>query len=203
MISVRNRVMWMMGLLTVGVAVVVVGVLPVGTAAAAMRDAAQAGPAASEADGRVANSVEQIRLVKIWSGVLTVGEWESENGTVWGYLRGGDDGDLGDLSDKAFSDRGTRYVVEAMYHAHLDDNTYMLGIATDTRLRSDLILEVDGVRYLIEDSAFQETDAFFQVWELESSLEWEEGETMTVKLLRVETFSPCKEGQQAKSHAGG
>ena len=91
--------------------------------------------------------------------------------------------------------------VEAMYHAHLNDNTYMLGIAADTRLRSDLILEVDGVRYQIGDSTFVETDAFFQVWELESSLEWEDGETKTVELLRQREYN-VQERTAAGSSAG-
>ena len=75
----------------------------------------------------------------------------------------------------------------------------MLGIAADTRLRSDLVLEVDGVRFQIGDSTFVETDAFFQVWELESSLGWEDGETKTVKLLRKREYTCRSELLQAQA----
>ena len=206
MMKLRIGMMLTMGLLTVAVVVVLMGAFHVGTASAAENES-RVGAAANQAgsgDGSVtaltpAIAADQEDLWTVWSATLTVEEWEPESGTVWGYLHGGDDGDLGDLSDKAFRDRGTRYVVEAMYHAHLNDNTFMLGIATDTRLRSDLILEVDGVRYQIGDSTFVETDAFFQVWELESSLGWEDGETKTVKLLRKREYTCRSELLQAQA----
>ena len=189
MMKLRIGMMWTMGLLTVAVAVMLTGVFNLGTAAAAMGDDSRVGAAVSQAgigDGSVtaftpAIAEGQGALQCVWSATLTVAEWDAGDGTAWGYLSGDEVGEVGEV---AFVDRGARYVVKGIFHTHLRDDTYVLDIVTDTRLRSDLILEVDGVRYRIEDSAFVETDAFFQVWELESSLEWEEGETMTVELLR-------------------
>ena len=194
----RIGMMWMMGLLTVALAVMLLGVFHVGTAHADSRADDELGVAPSEAGDETVSAGFGDRMMVVWSATLTVGEWDPDNGPVWGYLR---DEDEGDLSDTAFRDRGTGYVIEGIFHTHLKDDIYMLDIATDTRLRSDLILEVDGVRYQIGDSTFLETNAFFQVWELESSLEWEDGETIEVRLLRQRGYT-CRSELVAQEQGG-
>ena len=141
MMKLRIGMMWTMGLLTVAVVVMLTGVFNLGTAAAAADDS-RVGAAVSQAgsgDGSVtaftpAIAEGQGALQSVWSATLTVAEWDAGDGTAWGYL-GGDE--VGELSDVAFLDRGARYVVKGIFQTHLKDDTYVLDIVTDTRLRSD------------------------------------------------------------------
>ena len=86
MMKMRIWAMWMMGLLTVAVALVLMGVFHVGTAQAGSRVADEIGVVASD-EGSGANSAsaftpivaeDEGSLWTVWSAALTVGESEVE-----------------------------------------------------------------------------------------------------------------------------
>ena len=86
MMKMRMWAMWMMGLLTVAVALVLMGVFHVGTAQAGSRAADEMGLVASDAgsEGNSASAFTPIvaegegNLWTVWSAALTVGESDVE-----------------------------------------------------------------------------------------------------------------------------
>lgn len=200
MTRMRTGKLWMMGLLAVAVALVTVGAFQGETASAAMWDVDRVEPAPHEADGRVANSVEQIRLVKIWSAALTVGEASDGDTTYKGYASNMSPV-LGSLEVK-FLDRGAEYTIETLVHQQVGSFN-QLELEANVRLPDDLVLKIGDRYFLLRDSKTLGLDGDMYTWSLDSGLGWEEGDTMRVKLLRIETYSICEGEQQAGAHAGG
>ena len=200
MTKMRTGMMWVMGLLTVAVAVVAMGMFDAGTASAEMRTADVSKMEQAEADGDGIHAAGQALTLTVWSATLTVGE-ESQNGTtVWGYVPG-NNVEIGDLDDTDFSDRGVDYAIDSLAYKEVGI-VKQLVLETDPGLPNDLIFEADGERYALSDADALGLNEDIHVWWLDTGLGWEDGDTMTVKLLRTVIYNSCGAAEAAEAGVG-
>ena len=208
MMKMRIGAMWLMGLLTVAVAVMLTGMFHAGTASAAMGDASDTGRSLGiEAGGtdHVPNVRPLVvesggRMKVIWSATLTVEEASDRNSTVWGYYSMSNES-LGNLDDTTFRDRNVDYTIDSLIYKEVGI-VKQLVLETSTGLHDDLIFEVDGERYALSDADARGQDEDIHVWWLDSALEWEDGETKTVKLLRAQASKPGSASATSESGVG-
>ncbi len=199
MTKTRMGTMWLIGLLTVAVALVAMGAFQVGTASAA-------GDPAIEAEARAGQGGEQTSvasvslMLTVWSATLTVGE-ESQGGTtVWGYVPDRNL-EIGDLDDTDFSDRNVEYTIDSLVYKEVG-NVRQLALETSPGLPDDLIFEADGERYALSDADDLGLHGDIHVWWFDSGLGWEDGDTMTVKLLRTVIYNACGVSEGSESGVG-
>ena len=199
MTKMRMGTMWLMGLLTVAVAVVTMGAFQGGTASTA-------GDPAIESEAQTGQGGEQISvanlslMLTVWSATLTVGE-ESQNGTtVWGYVPDRNL-ELGNLDDTDFSDRNVEYTIDSLVYKEVG-NVRQLVLETSPGLPNDLIFEADGERYPLSDADALGLHGDIHVWWFDSGLGWEDGDAMTVKLLRAVIYNACGVSEASESGVG-
>ena len=142
-----------------------------------------------------------IRFREVWSAILTVGKAAGEESGVHGYASGGLE-EFGALDDTTFTDGDTHYSVGRLVHKVVGGKYFLLYLEPGHALDPNMVFEVDGERYAVLDSSPQKGDETTHGWLLDSSLGWEEGDTMTVKMLKIELYVRGSEGQ-ALAHAGG
>ena len=190
-----------MGLLTVVVAVVLMGVFQLGTASATGEVPYNPRSDGAQAQAQTDDTGVGIRFREVWSATLTVGRTVDTDSGVLGYQSGGSE-EFGALDDTTFTDRGTEYSVGRLVHKAVGGKYLLLYLEPGHALDPNMVFEVDGARYAVLDSSPQRGDETTHGWLLDSSLGWEEGDTMTVKMLKIELYVRGSEGQ-ALAHAGG
>ena len=198
MMKLRIGMMWTMGLLTVALAVVLMGVFHAGTASAKEDSVTVTGV---QAQTQAGDKDVGVRFREVWSAILTVGKAAGEESGVQGYASGGSE-EFGSLDDTTFTDRGTEYSVGRLVHKAVGGKHFLLYLEPGHALDPNMVFEVDGKQYAVLDSSPQRGDETTHGWLLDSSLGWEEGDTMTVKMLIIELYVRGSEGQ-ALAHADG
>ena len=131
----------------------------------------------------------------VWSATLTVGMATDETTTYLGYAPGLEP-PSGNLDDTAFTDRGEGYEIENLFHQEFNGTFRQLVLDTNVRLPNDLVFEVDAERFALSDAAALGSNGSIQAWWLDSGIAWDDGDTMTVKLMRPRPYNPCGDEQE-------
>ena len=194
----RTKIWLALPVLALMLAAIAMSGLQHGTAYAAEESAIGTDMSLGTADGG-ADSVPNIRPIVaevrgrmkvVWSATLTVGEASQDETTILGYVPGRNV-DIGDLDDTEFSDRGVEYAIENLFHQEFNGTFRQLVLDTNVRLPDDLVFEVDAERFALSDAAALGLNGSIQAWRLDSSMSWDDGDTMTVKLMRPRPYNPC------------
>ena len=130
------------------------------------------------------------RRVKVWSTVLTVGEAVNSGVTHLGYISGVDPAE-GELNDTTFTYVGVEYTVNNLFEQSNGAGFQQVVLETGHSLPDDLILRLDDHDFPIVDSRLLGAEKDIHSWVMDSSLGWEEGQTVEAKLLGPRFSDPC------------
>ena len=150
------------------------------------------GGADSVPNGRPIVAEVRGRMKVVWSATLTVGMATDGTTTYLGYGLGLDP-PIGNLDDITLTDRGEEYEIENLYHQDFNGTFQQLVLDTNVRLPNDLVFEADGERFALSDAKRLGLNGSIQAWQLDSGMGWDEGDTMTVKLMRPKPYNPCRD----------
>ena len=196
----RTKIWLALPVLALMLAAIALGGLQQGTAYAAEESASGTDVSLGSADGGadsvpngrpiVAESRGGMRVV--WSATLTVGMATDGTTTYLGYGPGLDP-PIGNLDDITLTDRGEEYEIENLYHQDFNGTFQQLVLDTNVRLPNDLVFEADGERFALSDAKRLGLNGSIQAWQLDSGMGWDDGDTMTVKLMRPRPYNPCRD----------
>ena len=207
MMKLRIWTMGTMGLLTVAMAIAMIGIFHVGTASAAESDSR--GGIAPSHTGTGTDSVsaftpiiteDQDDLRTVWSATLTVGEVADDATTIKGYGSRSNPV-LGDLSNVRFRDRGAEYTVETLIHQQFG-SVNQLVLEVDARLPDDMVFEVGDEQFDVSDARILGQYEDIHTWFLDSEMGWSEGDTVQVELQRPRRYGPCSASEARDASAG-
>ena len=153
------------------------------------------GGADSVPNGRPIVAESRGRMKVVWSATLTVGMATDGTTTYLGYGPGLDP-PTGNLDDITFTDRGEEYEIENLNHQDFNGTFQQLVLDTNVRLPNDLVFEADGERFALSDAKRLGLNGSIQAWQLDSGMGWDDGDTMTVKLMRPRPYNPCGDEQE-------
>lgn len=141
-------------------------------------------------DNTPTSSEQEERRTEVWSTLLTVGG-ESESGFGHlGYISAMDP-TQGQLDNTTFTYIGVEYTIANLFEESVGLDFRHLVLEADARLPDDLVLDLDGHRFDLSNSALLGSHGTVHSWGIDASLGWEKDQIVEVKLLGPRISDPC------------